>query len=62
MSAAYAENVFDEAGALHLLGIHLMAQRVGTAYFDDPDYMNRDLFAPPAAAYVPTMHLPPGAE
>ena len=34
----YAENVFDEAGALHLLGIHLMARRVGEAYFDDPYY------------------------
>ena len=54
----YAENVFDEAGALHLLGIHLMARRVGVAYFDDPFYMNRDLFAPAAAAYVPTMTLP----
>ena len=54
----YAENVSDEAGALHLLGIHLMARRVGTAYFDDPYYMNRDLFAPAAAAHVPTMQLP----
>lgn len=54
----YAENVADEAGALHLLGIHLMARRVGTAYFDDPYYMNRDLFARAAAAYVPTMQLP----
>ena len=54
----YAENVFDEAGAVHLLGIHLMARRVGIAYFDDPTYMNRDLFAPAAAAHVPTMHLP----
>jgi hypothetical protein len=54
----YAENVFDEAGALHLLGIHLMARRVGSAYFDDRDYMNRDLFAPAAAAYIPTMQLP----
>jgi hypothetical protein len=58
----YAENVFDEAGALHLLGVHLMARRVGTAYFDDLLYMNRDLFAPAAAAYVPTMHLPPEVE
>jgi len=55
----YAENVSDEAGALHLLGIHLMARRVGTAYFDDRYYMNRDLFAPAAQAYVPTMTLPP---
>ena len=55
----YAENVFNEAGALHLLGIHLMARRVGEAYFEDADYMNRDLFAPAAAAYVPTMRLPP---
>jgi len=54
----YAENVFDETGALHLLGIHRMARRVGKAYFDDPYYMNRDLFAPAAAAYVPTMKLP----
>ena len=54
----YAENVFDEAGALHLLGIHRMARRVGTAYFDDPYYMNRDLFAPAAEAYVPTMTMP----
>jgi hypothetical protein len=54
----YAENVFDEAGALHLLGIHRMARRVGRAYFDDPYYMNRDLFAPAAEAYVPTMKLP----
>ena len=54
----YAENVFDEAGALHLLGIHLMARRVGQAYFDDPYYMNRDLFAPAAEKYVPTMQLP----
>jgi hypothetical protein len=57
----YAENVFDETGALHLLGIHLMARRVGDAYFDDRYYMNRDLFAPAAAAYVPTMQLPVGA-
>jgi hypothetical protein len=55
----YAENVFDESGALHLLGIHRMARRVGRAYFDDPYYMNRDLFAPAASAYVPTMQLPP---
>lgn len=54
----YAENVFDETGALHLLGIHRMARRVGTAYFDDPYYMNRDLFAPAAQAYVPTMQIP----
>jgi hypothetical protein len=54
----YAENVFDEAGALHLLGIHRMARRVGRSYFDDPYYMNRDLFAPAAAAYVPTLQLP----
>jgi hypothetical protein len=54
----YAENVFDEAGVLHLLGIHLMARRVGVAYFDDPYYMNRDLFAPAAEKYVPTMRLP----
>jgi hypothetical protein len=54
----YAENVSDEAGALHLLGIHRMARRVGIAYFDDPDHMNRDLFAPAAEAYVPTMQLP----
>lgn len=54
----YAENVFDEAGALHLLGIHGMARRVGDAYFDDRYYMNRDLFAPAAAAYVPTLKLP----
>jgi hypothetical protein len=54
----YAENVSDEDGALHLLGIHLMARRVGTAYFDDPYYMNRDLFGPAAAAHVPTMQLP----
>jgi hypothetical protein len=51
----YAENVSDEAGALHLLGIHLMARRVGSAYFDDPYYMNRDLFAPAASVYVLTM-------
>jgi hypothetical protein len=54
----YAENVFDEAGTLHLLGIHRMARRVGTAYFADPYYMNRDLFAPAAQAYVPTMKIP----
>jgi hypothetical protein len=54
----YAENVSDEAGALHLLGVHLMARRVGSAYFDDPYYMNRDLFAPAASVYVPTMQLP----
>ena len=54
----YAENVFDEAGALHLLGIHRMARRVGTAYFDDRYHMNRDLFAPAAEAYVPAMQLP----
>ena len=54
----YAENVFDEAGALHLLGIHRMARRVGAAYFDDRYHMNRDLFAPAAESYVPTMQLP----
>jgi hypothetical protein len=54
----YAENVFDEAGALHLLGIHRMARRVGSAYFDDPYYMNRDLFSREAGRYVPTMKLP----
>jgi hypothetical protein len=55
----YAENVSDEAGALHLLGIHVMARRVGTAFFDDPYYMNRDLFAPAASEYIPKMRLPP---
>lgn len=54
----YAENVFDEAGALRLLGIHRMARRVGMAYFDDRYYMNRDLFAPAAEKYVPTLSLP----
>src|SRR5262249_24803864 len=54
----YAENVSDEAGALHLLGIHRMARRVGAAYFDDRYHMNRDLFAPAAESYVPTMQLP----
>ena len=58
----YAENVFDEAGALRLLGVHLMARRVGSAYFDDPYYMNRDLFAAAAAAHMPTMSLPSGTE
>ena len=32
----YAENIRDERGALHLLGIHVMARRVGTAFFQDP--------------------------
>jgi hypothetical protein len=54
----YAENVADEAGTLRLLGIHVMAKRVGKAFFADPYYMNRDLFAGPASAYLPTMQLP----
>jgi hypothetical protein len=54
----YAENVRDERGALHLLGIHVMARRVGTAFFKDPTYMNSDLFGREAKRYVPGMTLP----
>jgi hypothetical protein len=54
----YAENVKDEAGALQLLGGHLMDQRVGTAFFDDPLYMNSDLFGRAAKQLVPKMSLP----
>ena len=54
----YAEDVFDESGALRLLAGHRLDRRVGVAYFEDPYYMNRDLFAPAAEAYLPTMTLP----
>lgn len=54
----YAENVRDERGALHLLGIHLMARRVGDAFFADPTYMNSDLFGRAAKRHVPQMTLP----
>jgi len=54
----YAENVDDEAGALHLLGIHLMARRVGDAFFDDATFMNTDLFGHAAKKIVPAMTLP----
>jgi len=54
----YAEDVFDEKGALRLLAGHRLDRRVGAAYFDDRYYMNRDVFAPAAEAYVPTMQLP----
>jgi hypothetical protein len=54
----YAENVWDEKGALHLLGIHVMARRVGEAFFDDPTYMNSDLFGRAAKRDVPRLALP----
>jgi hypothetical protein len=58
----YAEDVFDESGALRLLAGHRLDRRVGVAYFDDPYYMNRDIFAPATEAYLPTMTLPEVAE
>jgi hypothetical protein len=55
----YAENVSDEAGALHLLGIHQVAFRVGDAFFADPTFMNTDLFGHAAQKIVPVLKLPP---
>lgn len=53
-----AENIFEEPGMLRMLGFHTMASRVGVAFFDDPDHMNRDVLAQAAHAYIPTLQLP----
>jgi hypothetical protein len=39
----YAEGLGDEQRALDLLGTHLIDTRIGSAFFDDPKRMHRDL-------------------
>jgi hypothetical protein len=48
----YAEAIFDEARALDLLGTRLLDTRIGTAFFDDPSRMHRDLLSDAARAYL----------
>jgi hypothetical protein len=55
----YAEALFDETRALHLLGTHLLDTDIGSAFFDDPQRMHRDLLADAAADYLKQMHFDP---
>jgi hypothetical protein len=54
----YAEHVFDEQEALNLLGKHVLDQRAGKAFFDDPVRLQRDVLTDAAQAYLPQLRLP----
>lgn len=51
----YAEGLGDEKRALNLLGTHLQDRDIATAFFDDPERMDRDLLSDAAAAYLRTL-------
>jgi hypothetical protein len=51
----YAEALFDEAKALDLLGTRLVDTGVGTAFFDDPQRMYRDLLGDAAREHLGKM-------
>jgi hypothetical protein len=55
----YAESLFDERRALNLLGTRLLDSDIGTAFFDDPRRMHRDLLGDAAAACLKDMALEP---
>jgi hypothetical protein len=48
----YAEGLYEEARALKLLNATAVDARAGTAFFDDPSYLHRDLMAAAAAKYL----------
>jgi hypothetical protein len=48
----YAEAIFDEARALDLLATRLIDTRIGSAFFDDPSRMHRDLLGDAAKQYL----------
>ncbi|MEP9375272.1 hypothetical protein ABLE91_01065 [Aquabacter sp. CN5-332] len=48
----YAENVFDKAGGLNLLGTILTDRRMAKLVFDDEMRMDRDLLSDAAQAYL----------
>jgi hypothetical protein len=48
----YAEALWEEPQALRLLGTRLVDTGIGQAFFDDPDYMHRDLLGYPATDYL----------
>lgn len=48
----YAESIFDEQGALKLLGTHLLDSEIGRDFFGNPWRMHRDLLGVEAALYL----------
>jgi hypothetical protein len=48
----YAEAIFDESRALDLLATRLVDTCIGTAFFEDPSRMHRDLLSDAAAQYL----------
>jgi hypothetical protein len=55
----YAEALSDEERALNLLGNYLLDVPAGSAFFDDPLRLARDLLADAAAAYIKKMKFDP---
>ena len=54
----YAESVYDNQGALDLLGSHVMDRSIGEAFFSSPTRMQRDLLGDAAKKIIPTLTLP----
>lgn len=54
----YAEHVFDEQGALSLLGKHVLDQQAGKAFFEDPARLQRDVLTDAAQSYLPQLRFP----
>jgi hypothetical protein len=48
----YAEAIFDESRALDLLATRLVDTRIGSAFFEDPLRMHRDLLSDAAKQYL----------
>lgn len=51
----YAEGLGDANRAMNLLGTHLLDREIATAFFDDPERMDRDLLGDAAADYLRTL-------
>ncbi|HUT49010.1 MAG TPA: hypothetical protein VM325_06700 [Alphaproteobacteria bacterium] len=49
------ENIFDEKGALRLLGTIILDRAASKSFFGDPARLERDFLSDAAAAYVPRL-------
>lgn len=53
----YHESVYDEAKSMTLLGAHQLDTDAGTAFFNDPTRLKRDLLCDGVAAYLRTFRV-----
>lgn len=60
MRIVYSESVFDETKALNLLGTYLLDTGIGSAFFNDPLRMHRDLLSVATEEYLKTLNLEAG--